>query len=227
VICLSCVAGVEQAPDEEAHRGGAEPLATIFRQPPTRVTHEQTPAPNSTPALSTNAVISAAARGSHTNGNSGIKWPTRDSDGDHDHAAEDVGGLHRLQVQFLAIIVARLCTIFPISPRIRLFFVMLLHDHLCPRRSPGGGLRMAATAMPGAAPAGQAAGGDMLTPWAEATGRRRAAGHGLGGLAVRLLRAGLDRGLAGSGDVTRAAAGPGGRAGSRARAPAAAEAGPG
>jgi hypothetical protein len=77
VICLSCVAGVEQAPDEEAHRGGAEPLATIFRQSPTRVTDEQTPAPNSTPALSTNAVISAAARGSHTNGNSGIKWPTR------------------------------------------------------------------------------------------------------------------------------------------------------
>jgi site-specific DNA recombinase len=36
--------------------------------------------------------------------------------------------------------------------------------------------------------------------------------------AVRLLRAGLDRGLAGSGDVTGAAAGPGHRTGSRARA---------
>jgi hypothetical protein len=41
---------------------------------------------------------------------------------------------------------------------------------------------MAATAMPRVATAGQAAGGDMLTPWAEATRRRRAAGHGLGGL---------------------------------------------
>jgi site-specific DNA recombinase len=41
---------------------------------------------------------------------------------------------------------------------------------------------MAATALPGPATAGQAAGGDMLTLWAEATGRRRAAGHGLGGL---------------------------------------------
>jgi len=30
--------------------------------------------------------------------------------------------------------------------------------------------------------AGQAAGGDTLALWAEATGRRRAAGHGLGGL---------------------------------------------
>jgi DNA invertase Pin-like site-specific DNA recombinase len=41
---------------------------------------------------------------------------------------------------------------------------------------------MAATALPGKPAAGQAAGGDMLTLWAEATGRRRAAGHGLGGL---------------------------------------------
>ena len=42
---------------------------------------------------------------------------------------------------------------------------------------------MAATALPGMPAAGQAAGGDMLTLWAEATGRRRAAaGHGLGGL---------------------------------------------
>lgn len=39
------------------------PMATIFRQYPARVTDEQTPAPNRTPALSTNAVISAAARG--------------------------------------------------------------------------------------------------------------------------------------------------------------------
>ena len=41
---------------------------------------------------------------------------------------------------------------------------------------------MAATALPGMPAAGQAAGGDMLAPWAEAIGRRRAAGHGLGGL---------------------------------------------
>jgi hypothetical protein len=41
---------------------------------------------------------------------------------------------------------------------------------------------VAATALPGTATAGQAAGGDMLTLWAEATGRRRAVGHGLGGL---------------------------------------------
>jgi hypothetical protein len=59
---------------------------------------------------------------------------------------------------------------------------MLVPDHLCPRGSPGGGLRVAATALPGTATAGQAAGGDMLTLWAEATRRRRAAGHGLGGL---------------------------------------------
>ena len=43
-------------------------------------------------------------------------------------------------------------------------------------------MRTAATALAGMPPAGQAAGGDMLTLWAEATGRRRAAGHGLGGL---------------------------------------------
>jgi site-specific DNA recombinase len=41
---------------------------------------------------------------------------------------------------------------------------------------------MAATTLPGMATAGQAGGGDMLALWAEATGRRRAAGHGLGGL---------------------------------------------
>jgi hypothetical protein len=41
---------------------------------------------------------------------------------------------------------------------------------------------MAATALPGMATAGQAAGGDTLALWAEAIGRRRAAGHGLGGL---------------------------------------------
>ena len=41
---------------------------------------------------------------------------------------------------------------------------------------------MAATALPGTPAAGQAAGGDMLALWAEATGRRRAAGPGLGGL---------------------------------------------
>jgi len=41
---------------------------------------------------------------------------------------------------------------------------------------------MAATALPGMPAAGQAEGGDMLTLWAEATGRRRAAGHGPGGL---------------------------------------------
>ena len=41
---------------------------------------------------------------------------------------------------------------------------------------------MAATALPGMPSAGQAAGGDMLALWAEATGRRRAAGHGLGRL---------------------------------------------
>jgi site-specific DNA recombinase len=41
---------------------------------------------------------------------------------------------------------------------------------------------MAATALPGMPSAGQAAGGDMLALRAEATGRRRAAGHGLGRL---------------------------------------------
>ena len=41
---------------------------------------------------------------------------------------------------------------------------------------------MAATALPGTPAAGQAAGGDMLALWAEATGRRRPAGPGLGGL---------------------------------------------
>jgi site-specific DNA recombinase len=41
---------------------------------------------------------------------------------------------------------------------------------------------MAATALPGMAAAGQAAGGDMLTRWAEATGRRRATGPGAGRL---------------------------------------------
>jgi hypothetical protein len=41
---------------------------------------------------------------------------------------------------------------------------------------------MAAMALPGMPSAGQAAGGDMLALWAEAAGRRRAAGHGLGGL---------------------------------------------
>ena len=41
---------------------------------------------------------------------------------------------------------------------------------------------MAATASPGMPAAGQAAGGDMLTLWAEATGRRRVAGRGPGWL---------------------------------------------
>jgi site-specific DNA recombinase len=41
---------------------------------------------------------------------------------------------------------------------------------------------MAATALPGPSTAGLAAGGDMLTLWAEATGRRWAAAHGVGGL---------------------------------------------
>ena len=41
---------------------------------------------------------------------------------------------------------------------------------------------MAATALPGMPTAGQAAVGDMLALWAEATGRRRAAGHGPGRL---------------------------------------------
>ena len=41
---------------------------------------------------------------------------------------------------------------------------------------------MAVTALPGMPSAGQAAGGDMLALWAEATGHRRAAGHGLGRL---------------------------------------------
>ena len=38
------------------------------------------------------------------------------------------------------------------------------------------------TALPGMPSAGQAGGGDMLALWAEATGRRRAAGRGPGGL---------------------------------------------
>jgi site-specific DNA recombinase len=41
---------------------------------------------------------------------------------------------------------------------------------------------MAATVLRGMPAARQAAGGDMLTLWAEATGRRRAAGYGLGAL---------------------------------------------
>ena len=41
---------------------------------------------------------------------------------------------------------------------------------------------MAATALPEMPAAGQAEGGDMLALWAEATGRRRTADHGLGGL---------------------------------------------
>jgi site-specific DNA recombinase len=41
---------------------------------------------------------------------------------------------------------------------------------------------MAATALPGMPAAGQAADGDMLMLWAEATGRRQAAGRGHGGL---------------------------------------------
>ena len=41
---------------------------------------------------------------------------------------------------------------------------------------------MAATALPGMPPAGQDAGGDRLALWAEATGRRRAAGRGFGGI---------------------------------------------
>jgi hypothetical protein len=41
---------------------------------------------------------------------------------------------------------------------------------------------MAATALPGMPSARQAAGGDMLILWAEATGRRRAASPGRGGL---------------------------------------------
>ena len=41
---------------------------------------------------------------------------------------------------------------------------------------------MAVTALPGMLSAGQAGGGDMLALWAETTGRRRAAGRGLGGL---------------------------------------------
>ena len=112
VICLSCVAGVEQAPDEEAHRGGAEPLATIFRQSPTRVTDEQTPAPNSTPALSTNAVISAAARGSYTNGNSGIKWPTRMATVIMTAPRKMSAVCTGCRCSSSPIIVARLCTIF-------------------------------------------------------------------------------------------------------------------
>jgi hypothetical protein len=69
-----------------------------------------------------------------------------------------------------------------LAARMHLFSGMLGHIHLCPRRSPRGGLGMAATALPGIPAAGQAAGGDMLMLWAEATGRRRAAGHGPGGL---------------------------------------------
>ena len=77
---------------------------------------------------------------------------------------------------------------------------------------------MAATALPGTATAGQAAGGDMLTLWTEATGRRRPAGHGLVGLRFAFY------GRVSTEDwqdpVTSRARqrDPGGRAGSRARA---------
>ena len=44
------------------------------------------------------------------------------------------------------------------------------------------GVTQPATPLPGMPTAGRAAGDDMLLLWAEATGRRRAAGYGLGGL---------------------------------------------
>ena len=63
---------------------------------------------------------------------------------------------------------------------------------------------------------GQRPGGDMLASWAEGLGRRRA-GAAPGVPAVRVLRAGLDRGLAGPGDVAGPAAGAGRHAGRGAR----------
>ena len=74
---------------------------------------------------------------------------------------------------------------------------------------------MAAMALPGMLAAGQAAGGDMLTPWRQPVMRRRAAGHGLGGLRFAFYgRVSAEDWR--TGDVTRAAARPGRRAGSRA-----------
>ena len=65
--------------------------------------------------------------------------------------------------------------------------------------------------------AARAARADGLAAWAEASGRRPGeAGHRRR-LAVRVLRAGVDRGLAGPGDVAGAAAGAGRGAGPRAR----------
>src|ERR1700733_4465363 len=63
--------------------------------------------------------------------------------------------------------------------------------------------RAGGTAMAAAA----AAGGGGLAEWAERAALRRAGGRraGAGAAAVRVLRAGLDRGLAGSGDVAGAA----------------------
>src|SRR6201986_4203966 len=53
-------------------------------------------------------------------------------------------------------------------------------------------------------------GGETPEAWAERTGRRRAAGHGRGGLRFAFYRRG-DRGMAGPGGVEGAAAGPGRR----------------
>jgi len=52
---------------------------------------------------------------------------------------------------------------------------------------------MAATALPEMPAAGQAEGGDMLALWAEATGRRRTADRGLGGLRFAFLDAATTR----------------------------------
>ena len=77
---------------------------------------------------------------------------------------------------------------------------------------------MAATALPGMPADGQAAGGDILTLWAEATGRRRAAGYGLGVLRFAFYGRVSTEDWHDPVDVTGAAAGPGGRPGSPSRA---------
>ena len=64
---------------------------------------------------------------------------------------------------------------------------------------------------PGGA-SGLGSGGDGLAEWARRTRRRKDAGPVRGRAAVRIVRTGVDGGLAGSGDLAGAAAGPGGRA---------------
>jgi hypothetical protein len=78
---LSCSGRAEQARSEGADRGGAGPdghhLQAVLPPAPTRVIKEPTPTPEQHCGAERDGGNSASARGSQTNGSSGIRWPIR------------------------------------------------------------------------------------------------------------------------------------------------------